>query len=1013
MDTVVNAIGGKTAAATLSYADAAKIVTTATGVDVTGNVVVSGTVDGVDIAARDAILTSTTATADAALPKAGGTMTGVIAGFESTGIDDNASSTAMTLDSSGNVGIGVASPSTKLDIDYSHTNTTISSPANAALRLQNTNAGADNYLTALSFTTSTTGVGSDSVIASVSESAGNSALTFWTDTSNGMSEKVRIDSSGNVGIGTSSPASALDVSGTVTADGLTVDYNTGLFNVDKSLSSYSAANGVYLNGNSGGWLSLAGDGSQRSYIRVFGDTASTPDLMVFNTADAERMRISASGNVGIGVSSPTATLDVNGTIKLDGNYPVGTGSVALGDTALDSVQSAGTYNTAIGHNALTANTTATNNTSVGAFSLGSNTTGEANTAVGLAALDANTTGSYNVGLGRDALGSNTTASNNTAVGYQAGYANTADKNVFVGTKAGLDNTSGRLNTFVGNDSGANNTTAASNTFIGQSTAYTNTTGQYNTAVGDQSLFSNTTASSNTAVGYQALYSQTTASTGQNLGIGYQAGYTTNGFYNTFLGYISGKLSTGNQNTFLGHGSGNAMTSGSKNTILGMYTGNQGGLDIRTSSNNIVLSDGDGNPRVVVDSSGNVGIGTTSPTATLDVNGTIKLDGNYPVGTANVALGDTALDSLTSGAYNTAIGPVSLTANTSGSSNNALGWAALGSNNTGSSNTAVGHATLGANTTGSYNTAYGQNSLNSNTTASNNTAVGYQAGYSNTTATGNTAVGYLTLDANTTGAVNTAIGSEAGGSLTTGNFNTFVGHKAGTAATTGSNNTFVGGGKYGVTSGAGSLVTTGSNNSILGAYNGNQNGLDIRTSSNNIVLSDGDGNPRVYVNNVGRTFIGTTSTLGTNPARLEVYTTGGGGRIIQTKTDSNGNTNHLTFNTPSGQAGQIYTNTLSTTYSTSSDYRLKENVVELTGATDRLKQLNPSRFNFIADADTTVDGFLAHEVQSVVPEAISGTHNEVDADGNPVYQGIDQSKLVPLLVATIQELEARITALEGA
>jgi len=110
----------------------------------------------------------------------------------------------MRIDNAGNVGIGTSSPSTKLDIDYSHTNTTISSPLNTALRLQNTNAGADNYLTALSFTTSTTGVGSDSVIASMSESAGNSALTFWTDTSNGMSEKMRIGSSGNLLVGTTS-----------------------------------------------------------------------------------------------------------------------------------------------------------------------------------------------------------------------------------------------------------------------------------------------------------------------------------------------------------------------------------------------------------------------------------------------------------------------------------------------------------------------------------------------------------------------------------------------------------------------------------------------------------------------------------------------------------------------------------------------------------------------------------------------------------------------------------------
>jgi hypothetical protein len=112
-------------------------------------------------------------------------------------------------------------------------------------------------------------------------------------------------------------------------------------------------------------------------------------------------------------------------------------------------------------------------------------------------------------------------------------------------------------------------------------------------------------------------------------------------------------------------------------------------------------------------------------------------------------------------------------------------------------------------------------------------------------------------------------------------------------------------------------------------------------------------------------------------------------------------------------GNINVTSTATQYNTSSDYRLKENVVELSGATDRLKQLEPKRFNFIDDADTTVDGFLAHEVQSVVPEAISGEKDAVDADGNPEYQGIDHSKLVPLLVATIKELEARITALENA
>jgi len=114
-----------------------------------------------------------------------------------------------------------------------------------------------------------------------------------------------------------------------------------------------------------------------------------------------------------------------------------------------------------------------------------------------------------------------------------------------------------------------------------------------------------------------------------------------------------------------------------------------------------------------------------------------------------------------------------------------------------------------------------------------------------------------------------------------------------------------------------------------------------------------------------------------------------------------------------EVGTITIGGSSTAYNTSSDYRLKENVTADWEATTRLKQLNPVRFNFIADADTTVDGFLAHEVSDIVPEAISGEKDAVDDDDNPIYQGIDQSKLVPLLVKTIQELEARVTALESA
>ena len=163
-------------------------------------------------------------------------------------------------------------------------------------------------------------------------------------------------------------------------------------------------------------------------------------------------------------------------------------------------------------------------------------------------------------------------------------------------------------------------------------------------------------------------------------------------------------------------------------------------------------------------------------------------------------------------------------------------------------------------------------------------------------------------------------------------------------------------------------------------------------------------------------------LGANGGAFFASRAGGAGYFVNRNSDG---TVHE-FRRSGSSVGSITVNTSATAFNTSSDYRLKENVVDIADGITRVKQLAPKRFNFIADADTTVDGFLAHEAQTVVPEAITGTHNEVDDDNNPVYQGIDQSKLVPLLTAALQEaitkietletqnssLEARLTALEG-
>ena len=132
--------------------------------------------------------------------------------------------------------------------------------------------------------------------------------------------------------------------------------------------------------------------------------------------------------------------------------------------------------------------------------------------------------------------------------------------------------------------------------------------------------------------------------------------------------------------------------------------------------------------------------------------------------------------------------------------------------------------------------------------------------------------------------------------------------------------------------------------------------------------------------------------------------------MEIRINRNSATSIQAFHTTDGQAGNITITGTSTAYNTSSDYRLKENVVSISDGITRLKTLKPYRFNFKTDSTRTVDGFYAHEV-TAVPEAITGTKDATNADGSMNPQSIDQSKLVPLLTAALQEAIAKIEVLE--
>lgn len=173
----------------------------------------------------------------------------------------------------------------------------------------------------------------------------------------------------------------------------------------------------------------------------------------------------------------------------------------------------------------------------------------------------------------------------------------------------------------------------------------------------------------------------------------------------------------------------------------------------------------------------------------------------------------------------------------------------------------------------------------------------------------------------------------------------------------------------------------------------------------------DRNGELRINTFGQNVnVGSGTTDGvtfyhpSNPlaGAFQVSTNGGPAMYLRRRTSDG---TMVQFNRDTSIVGEIRVNSTSTSYIENSDYRLKENVVDITDGITRVKQLQPRRFNFIIKPEETVDGFLAHEAQAVVPQAVSG-----EKDGEEM-QGIDKSKLVPLLTAALKEAIAKIETLE--
>ncbi len=971
--TIVNAdinASAEIAVSKLANGTARQLLQTASNgsdVEFTSNVDVPGTLDVTGAATLDSTLGVAglisadgkvsfplgSASAPSLLP---GTDTNT--GIFSPGADQLAVTTGgtqrVTVDASGNCGIGSSSPASKLDVKRT----------DAAGNYFYAGASSDNGIRGLQFSSSNNGVylGAAHKIDATS-SGGSIALAI------GGTERLRIDSSGNVFIGGTTASSAdiaLNANGSITA--------AGALAITRTSSTQTVLAG-FLSPSTDSTFKVTADGTvtTNSSVTAAGNI-TTPRILAIgpsandkvwsgyltNTTGAATSFINADGSAtfaGVGTFSGDLRVQDGGNFRVrtaadsasDAILLQNNGSItAFGDATINSLtvgRGAGSVssNTAIGQAALFSNTTGALNTANGYASLYYNTTGDNNTATGYQSLLSNTTGSHNTATGYRALHANTTGNRNTANGYGALYSNTtASDNVAVGYRTLYNNTTGSNNTGCGLEALNRNTTGNNNAANGFYALYSNTTGGQNTASGTNSLRQNTTGSSNTAAGYDCLRSNTTGS--NNVASGADAlRSNTTGTQNTAFG-VNALLSnsTGSYNSATGFQSLKSNTTGNNNTANGYFA-----LDSNTTG-------GD-----------NTSVGKSALA-------------NNTTGNENVSTGYNSLLSNTTGGYNVAYGARALYSNTTANNNVAVGYFALYSNTTGHSNAALGSSALRTNTTGIHNTATGINALYTNN-GSYNVAAGYGALQNNTTGNNNTANGYEALLSNTTGYSNTAIGFTALRSNTTGLYSTATGQEALRYNTTGGSN---------VANGWAALRnnSTGGNNVAVG-----REALRHNTTG-------------IYNTAVGRDALDSNTT--------------GSGNIGIGFVNSGGS--YLPVFNPTTESDRLVLGHTSITnayvkvaWTVTSDERDKMNFAPVPYGLDFVNQLKPTAYQFKVDRDTeTPNGDVRYGFKAQDILALEGDNPVIidteDAD-HLKYKG---EHLVPVLVNAVQELTAMVKELQN-